>query len=150
VPGYFAADGNATQTSVSTGDKWRAHLAPDKPGRWNCEVAIVAGRHAAVADDAARSTSAILHSSGNFTVATGGSVPEARFSKQSLMRRGAPKRMNNTAVARSALECGVMPYFRNSRSHGLRALLSRIAYGDDVCLVPEYSHRPAPETGASR
>jgi hypothetical protein len=69
VPGYFAADGNAAQTSASSGDKWRAHLAPDKPGRWNYEVVIVAGKQAAVDDDAARSASSILHSSGSFTVA---------------------------------------------------------------------------------
>ena len=29
VPGYFAADGNASQTSASSGNKWRAHVAPD-------------------------------------------------------------------------------------------------------------------------
>lgn len=66
--GYFAADGNAAQTSASSGDKWRAHLAPDKPGKWNYEVAIVAGRDAAMDDDAARSALSILHSSGSFTV----------------------------------------------------------------------------------
>jgi hypothetical protein len=33
VPGYFAADGNAGETSASSGNKWRAHLAPDKTGK---------------------------------------------------------------------------------------------------------------------
>jgi len=34
VPGYFAADGNAGETSAESGTKWRAHLSPDKPGIW--------------------------------------------------------------------------------------------------------------------
>jgi hypothetical protein len=38
VPGYFAADGNAAQTSAASGNKWRAHLSPDKTGRWNYDI----------------------------------------------------------------------------------------------------------------
>ncbi len=34
VPGYFAADGNAAETSATSGTKWRAHVSPDKPGTW--------------------------------------------------------------------------------------------------------------------
>ena len=34
VPGYFAADGSAAETSAKSGTKWRAHLSPDKPGKW--------------------------------------------------------------------------------------------------------------------
>ena len=30
VPGYFAGDGNAANTSATAGNKWRAHLSPDK------------------------------------------------------------------------------------------------------------------------
>jgi len=40
VPGYFAADGNAAETSADSGDKWRAHLSPDKAGTWNYKVAF--------------------------------------------------------------------------------------------------------------
>ena len=43
VPGYFAADGDAGNTSAAAGNKWRAHLAPDKAGRWNYEVSFVRG-----------------------------------------------------------------------------------------------------------
>ena len=48
VPGYFAADGNAANTSAAAGNKWRAHLAPDKSGRWNYEVSFVRGPRIAV------------------------------------------------------------------------------------------------------
>ena len=34
VPGYYAADGNAADTSASMGSKWRAHLTPDRSGTW--------------------------------------------------------------------------------------------------------------------
>lgn len=48
VPGYFAADGNAGETSADAGNKWRAHLAPDKPGKWAYRVSMVKGKHAAI------------------------------------------------------------------------------------------------------
>ncbi|VGO14495.1 hypothetical protein PDESU_03057 [Pontiella desulfatans] len=40
VPGYFAADGNAGETSAECGTKWRAHLSPDKAGKWNYAVSF--------------------------------------------------------------------------------------------------------------
>lgn len=48
VPGYFAADGNAGRTSAESGTKWRAHLSPDKPGRWTYAVSFTRGRNAAI------------------------------------------------------------------------------------------------------
>jgi hypothetical protein len=50
IPGYFAADGNAANSSATAGNKWRVHLAPDKPGRWNFRVSFVSGKGVAVAD----------------------------------------------------------------------------------------------------
>src|ERR1051325_9511900 len=47
IPGYFAADGNAAETSAQSGDKWRAHLSPDKPGRWNLRAFFEQGPSAA-------------------------------------------------------------------------------------------------------
>ena len=43
VPGYFAADGDAANTSASSGNKWRAHLSPDHTGTWNYQVSFRAG-----------------------------------------------------------------------------------------------------------
>lgn len=48
VPGYFAADGNAANTSATAGNQWRAHLAPDRVGRWTWRVTFVRGKNAAV------------------------------------------------------------------------------------------------------
>jgi len=49
VPGYFAADGNAASSSATSGNKWRAHFAPDKTGRWNYRISFVSGKDIAVA-----------------------------------------------------------------------------------------------------
>jgi len=43
VPGYFAADGNAAESGSTSGNKWKAHLSPDKTGLWEWEVSFVAG-----------------------------------------------------------------------------------------------------------
>jgi hypothetical protein len=48
VPGYFAADGNAGESSAESGTKWRAHLAPDKAGKWTYAVSFTRGKHAAL------------------------------------------------------------------------------------------------------
>ncbi len=48
VQGYFAADGMAAQTSATSGNKWRAHVSPDKPGAWTYEVSFLGGPRAAV------------------------------------------------------------------------------------------------------
>jgi hypothetical protein len=49
VPGYFAADGNAAESGAESGTVWRAHLSPDKPGRWNYRVSFVHGPDVALA-----------------------------------------------------------------------------------------------------
>jgi hypothetical protein len=57
VPGYFAADGNAGNTSAQSGNQWRAHFSPDKPGRWTYEVSFVRGD--SVATDSSAPGSAV-------------------------------------------------------------------------------------------
>lgn len=43
VPGYFAADGDAANSSASAGDKWRVHFRPDETGRWDYAVSFRTG-----------------------------------------------------------------------------------------------------------
>ena len=50
VPGYFSADGNASESSATSGTKWRAHLSPDKAGKWDYKVSFVKGEMVAVTD----------------------------------------------------------------------------------------------------
>ena len=49
VPGYFAGDGDAANSSATSGNKWRAHLAPDKTGRWTYRIAFASGKGVALA-----------------------------------------------------------------------------------------------------
>lgn len=48
VPGYFAADGNAGESSADSGKQWRAHLSPDAAGRWDYAISFTQGKNAAV------------------------------------------------------------------------------------------------------
>jgi len=51
VPGYYAADGNAGETSARAGNKWRAHFCPPAVGEWNYKVSFLKGKNIAVAED---------------------------------------------------------------------------------------------------
>lgn len=48
VPGYFAADGNAGETSAKSGTKWRAHFSPDKSGEWTYHTTFLSGKDVAL------------------------------------------------------------------------------------------------------
>ncbi len=52
IPGYFAADGDAGNTSAQAGTKWRVHFAPDQEGKWTYEIMFHRGQLAALDDDA--------------------------------------------------------------------------------------------------
>jgi hypothetical protein len=50
VPGYFAADGNAGETSASEGNIWKVHFRPDVTGSWKYQVFFKRGKNIAVVD----------------------------------------------------------------------------------------------------
>ena len=51
APGYYAADGDAANTSAVEGNKWRVHFVPDRVGRWEFQAAFRQGGGVAVAED---------------------------------------------------------------------------------------------------
>jgi hypothetical protein len=51
IPGYFAADGNAAETSSKSGNKWRVHFCPPSDGTWNYRTSFLKGRNIAVSDN---------------------------------------------------------------------------------------------------
>ncbi|MEM6647967.1 MAG: DUF5060 domain-containing protein [Bacteroidota bacterium] len=51
VPGFFAADGDAGETSVASGTKWRVHFAPDAPGTWTYTASFRQGPDLALSLD---------------------------------------------------------------------------------------------------
>ncbi len=51
VPGYYAADGDAAETSATSGNKWRVHFCPPAEGRWEYSVSFLKGRDIAISND---------------------------------------------------------------------------------------------------
>lgn len=47
VPGFFAADGNAAETSAAAGNKWRAHFLPGEEGEWRFTAHFRTGENVA-------------------------------------------------------------------------------------------------------
>ena len=48
VPGYYAADGNAGQSSAAAGNQWRVHFVPDEPGQWTYSASLQTAKNAAL------------------------------------------------------------------------------------------------------
>lgn len=51
IPGFYAADGNASESSASTGTIWNVRFTPDAVGEWTYEVSFRKGDDIAVSDD---------------------------------------------------------------------------------------------------
>ena len=70
IPGYFAADGNAGETSAASGNKWRVHFAPDQEGIWEYDVSFRNGYLAALlqTDRATRPAGFMDGAEGSFEV----------------------------------------------------------------------------------
>ena len=80
VPGYFAADGDAANTSATSGNKWRVHVSPDKVGRWTWRASFVAGPNIALLPTATgQATAPVDGATGSFEVtATNKTAPDFR------------------------------------------------------------------------
>jgi len=67
VPGYYAADGNAAQTSATAGNKWRVHFVPDEIGQWYYTASFRTGANIALSNKSGSSV-AFDGVKGSFTV----------------------------------------------------------------------------------
>lgn len=70
VPGYFAADGDAANTSETEGNIWRVHFCPDAEGEWNYTVSFRQGDDVAISDttDSGTAYEALDGETGSFVV----------------------------------------------------------------------------------
>ena len=69
VPGFYAADGNAAETSARSGNKWRAYFCPPSVGEWTYKVTFLKGKNIAIADDLSYGQKCYKNDeSGTFTV----------------------------------------------------------------------------------
>ncbi|MGB7394011.1 MAG: DUF5060 domain-containing protein [Pricia sp.] len=50
VPGFYAGDGSAAETSGNSGKVWKTHFTPDEVGEWKYTVSFKKGNDVAVAD----------------------------------------------------------------------------------------------------
>ncbi|WP_367870726.1 tandem-95 repeat protein [Luteolibacter sp. Populi] len=71
VPGYFAADGNAANSSAGSGNIWRAHFAPDETGLWVYTASFRSGSNLATTAGSTAGASAgyFDDDTGNFNIA---------------------------------------------------------------------------------
>jgi hypothetical protein len=53
VPGYYAADGDAAESSAESGNLWRVHFRAPATGIWNYQVSFRSGPGVATSDQAA-------------------------------------------------------------------------------------------------
>lgn len=51
VPGYYAADGHAAETSADAGNQWRVHFLPEQAGQWTYRASFRTGKDVALSDD---------------------------------------------------------------------------------------------------
>jgi hypothetical protein len=69
VPGYYAADGNAGESSATSGNKWRVKFAPDAPGTWQYVAAFVQGSQVAAQPSGGASAGYFDGETGSFVIA---------------------------------------------------------------------------------
>ncbi len=51
IPGFYAADGNAAETSAEAGNIWKVHFRPDEEGEWTYKASFRKGNNIAISDD---------------------------------------------------------------------------------------------------
>ncbi len=68
VPGYYAADGYAAETSATSGDIWRAHFLPPTAGNWKFKTNFKKGKSIAVQNSSESSSTIGDGITGNFEV----------------------------------------------------------------------------------
>ena len=69
VPAYFAADGDASETSATSGNKWRCHFTPEEIGSYTYSVSFRTGTNVAIdLSPTAGSPTSINGESGTFSI----------------------------------------------------------------------------------
>lgn len=58
IPGFFAADGIAAETSANAGNIWQVRFTPNKTGEWKYTTSFKKGKNIAVADNSENAKSA--------------------------------------------------------------------------------------------
>ena len=67
IRGFYAADGNAAETSATSGNVWQARFTPNKTGKWSYTAKLYKGKGVALAGDRGTPID-ISNASGEFMV----------------------------------------------------------------------------------
>jgi len=71
VPGFYAADGNAAESSASSGNKWRVRFTPNEIGQWTYSTSFRTGANVAINESInAGSATSFNGASGSFNIST--------------------------------------------------------------------------------
>ncbi len=109
VPGHFAADGNAGNTSASSGNKWRAYFSPPTTGNWNYQVSFRTGNNIAVSlnPNAGTPTGALNGVSGSFDITGSGAVTRDMRTRGLLEHRSGETRLRFAGTGDVFVQGGV-------------------------------------------
>ena len=77
VRGFYAADGNAANTSADAGDVWQARFTPDRPGTWTWSAKLKTGSNIAISSDAAMGKDVQLEVASGTIKVTAGAIDPA-------------------------------------------------------------------------
>jgi hypothetical protein len=84
VPGYFATDGAGAESTVTSGNVWRAHFCPNETGLWSYTVSFTSGTNVAV-NGGGTTLSPYNNKQGTFTVAANDKTGDDFRAKGRLM-----------------------------------------------------------------
>ncbi|GAB5409045.1 MAG: hypothetical protein BalsKO_14100 [Balneolaceae bacterium] len=79
VAGFYAADGNAGETSSDSGSVWRVYFTPDEIGNWSFEASFVSGTQIAAEFEGGESAGFFDGTTGNFQISTASDLLETDF-----------------------------------------------------------------------
>ncbi|MGI9531410.1 DUF5060 domain-containing protein [Lutimonas sp.] len=68
VRGFYAADGNAAETSADSGRVWQARFSADRPGEWTYKATLKKGEKSAIGAEGSTTEVEISNSLGDFTI----------------------------------------------------------------------------------
>ncbi|GAB5471984.1 MAG: hypothetical protein Mars2KO_00830 [Maribacter sp.] len=105
IPGYYASDGDAANSGSTSGNIWKAHIAPHKTGKWTYEVDFKKGKWAAVrTSEKLKSGSFMDGLKGTFTVLASDKTGRDFRGKGQLQYQGS--RYLKFANGETFLKCG--------------------------------------------
>lgn len=89
VPGFYAADGDAAESSAKKGGKWRVHFTPDQTGEWTYIASFRTGAEIAINTGPGAGTALGPDGlSGTFTIAPSDKIAADFRSKGFLLHTG--------------------------------------------------------------